>query len=54
MLVERAHLKYPAMNRMRTDDQQERGLLLDVLHAVESAPEVIGVGPHLLATGRKQ
>jgi SAM-dependent methyltransferase len=38
----------------RLDDPQERALVLDVLRAVESVPEVLGVGPHLLATARKQ
>jgi len=38
----------------RMDDPQERTLLLGVLHAVESVPDLVGLGPHLLATGRKQ
>ena len=38
----------------RWDDPQERALLLDVLRAVESVPELLGVGPHLLATARKR
>jgi len=38
----------------RMDDPQERALLLDVLRAVESVPELLGVGPHLLAIARKQ
>jgi hypothetical protein len=38
----------------RMNDPQERALLLDVLRAVESVPELLGVGPHLLATARKR
>lgn len=38
----------------RLDDPEELTLLLDVLRAVESVPELIGVGPHLLATARKR
>lgn len=37
----------------RMDDDAERGLLLDALRAVESVPELLGVGPHLLATARR-
>ena len=37
----------------RLDDPDERTLLLDTLRAVESVPDLIGVGPHLLATARK-
>jgi SAM-dependent methyltransferase len=38
--------------RMR--DERERNLVLDVLRAVESVPELLGLGPHLLATARKR
>ena len=38
----------------RMDDPRERALLLDVLRAVESVPDLVGLGPHLLATGRKE
>lgn len=34
----------------RMDDPAERALLLDTLRAVEDVPELIGLGPHLLAT----
>jgi SAM-dependent methyltransferase len=36
----------------RMDDAVQRQLVLDTLRAVESVPDVIGVGPHLLATAR--
>ncbi|HEY2811904.1 MAG TPA: class I SAM-dependent methyltransferase [Acidimicrobiales bacterium] len=36
----------------RLDDPVERTLVLDTLRAVESVPDLIGVGPHLLATAR--
>jgi hypothetical protein len=38
----------------RLDDPEEMALLLGVLRAVETVPDLVGVGPHLLATGRKQ
>jgi hypothetical protein len=38
----------------RLDDPNERTLLLDVLRELESVPELLGVGPHLLATARKR
>lgn len=38
----------------RMDDPRERALLLDVLGVVESVPDLVGLGPHLLATGRKE
>jgi hypothetical protein len=38
----------------RMDDTRERALLLDVLRAVEPVPDLVGLGPHLLATGRKE
>ena len=38
----------------RMDDPAERALVLDALRAVESVPELLGVGPHLLATARKE
>jgi SAM-dependent methyltransferase len=37
----------------RMDDPHERALLFDVLRAVESVPDLLGLGPHLLATARK-
>jgi SAM-dependent methyltransferase len=37
----------------RWADDTERTLLLDTLRALESVPELLGVGPHLLATGRR-
>jgi hypothetical protein len=37
----------------RWEDPQERALLLEVLRALEAVPELLGVGPHLLATTRK-
>lgn len=36
----------------RWDDPTERTLLLDTLRAVESVPDLLGLGPHLLATAR--
>lgn len=36
----------------RLADPAERSRLLDMLRAVESVPELLGVGPHLLATAR--
>jgi SAM-dependent methyltransferase len=37
----------------RMDDPDERALLLDTLRAIESVPDLIGLGPHLLATARR-
>lgn len=37
----------------RWADATDRTLLLDTLRALESVPELLGVGPHLLATGRR-
>lgn len=37
----------------RMDDRTERALLLGTLRAVESVPDLLGLGPHLLATARK-
>jgi len=37
----------------RLDDPDDRRLLLDTLRAVEAVPELLGVGPHLLATARR-
>lgn len=34
-------------------DESKRSLLLDCLRAVESEPSLLGLGPHLLAVGRK-
>lgn len=38
----------------RLDDPVQRELLLDTLRAVEAVPDLMGLGPHLLATARKQ
>jgi SAM-dependent methyltransferase len=38
----------------RMDDPHERALLLDTLRAVESVPDLLGVGPHFIATARKE
>ena len=37
----------------RMEDDGERALLMETLRAVESVPELLGIGPHLLATGRR-
>jgi SAM-dependent methyltransferase len=37
----------------RMDDPSERAVLLDALRAIESVPDLLGVGPHLLATARR-
>lgn len=37
----------------RMDDPAERTLVLDTLRAVESVPELLGIGPHLLATAQR-
>ncbi len=37
----------------RLDDPNERQLLLDTLRAHEPVTELLGLGPHLLATARK-
>lgn len=39
--------------QQRLDDAAERTLLLDTLRATESIPELLGVGPHLLAVARR-
>lgn len=36
----------------RMDDDDERRFLLETLAAIESVPELLGVGPHLLVTAR--
>ncbi len=36
----------------RLDDPVQRALVLDTLRSVESVPDLLGVGPHLLATAR--
>lgn len=36
----------------RMDDDDERALLMETLRAVESVPELLGLGPHLLCTAR--
>ncbi len=38
----------------RLDDPVDRDLLLGTLRALESVPELLGLGPHLLATGRRR
>lgn len=38
----------------RMDDPSERALILDVLRAVESVPDLLGLGPHLLAVARRE
>jgi SAM-dependent methyltransferase len=37
----------------RLDDPTERTLLLDTLRCLESVPDLLGIGPHLLATARE-
>lgn len=37
----------------RMDDPAERELLLGVLRSVEAVPDLVGLGPHLLAVARK-
>lgn len=37
----------------RMEDAGERALLMETLRAVESVPELLGIGPHLLATARR-
>ena len=37
----------------RMDDADERALVLGAIRAIESVPDLLGVGPHLLATARK-
>ena len=37
----------------RLDDPAEREVVLDALRALESVPELLGLGPHLLATARR-
>jgi SAM-dependent methyltransferase len=37
----------------RLDDPAERAVVLDSLRALESVPELVGIGTHLLATARK-
>ncbi|MCC5951015.1 MAG: class I SAM-dependent methyltransferase [Acidimicrobiia bacterium] len=37
----------------RLADADERALLLDTLRAVEAVPDLMGLGPHLLATARQ-
>ncbi len=34
----------------RMDDPAQRALVLDTLRALESVPDLIGIGTHLLAT----
>ncbi len=35
----------------RLDEPVARGVVLDTARAVERVPELLGIGPHLLATG---
>jgi hypothetical protein len=37
----------------RMDDPVQRAFLLDTLRRVESEPDLLGTGPHLLATARR-
>lgn len=37
----------------RLDDSAKRSILLDTLSAVEAVPELLGLGPHLLATAAR-
>jgi hypothetical protein len=37
----------------RLNDAVQRALILDTLRALESVPELLGVGPHLLATAHR-
>jgi hypothetical protein len=37
----------------RMDDPVERALVLDTIRAVESVPDLLGLGPHLLASARQ-
>jgi SAM-dependent methyltransferase len=36
----------------RLDDPNQRALVLETLRSVEAVPDLLGVGPHLLATAR--
>jgi len=36
----------------RLDDDEGRRVVLETCRALERVPELIGIGPHLLATGR--
>jgi SAM-dependent methyltransferase len=38
----------------RLDDPVARAVVLDAAGAVEAVPELLGIGPHLLATGLRQ
>jgi len=38
----------------RLDDDVDRAVVLDAARAVERVPELLGLGPHLLATGIRQ
>jgi hypothetical protein len=35
------------------DDPDQRQLVLDTLRRLDAVPELLGVGPHLLAVGRR-
>ncbi len=37
----------------RMDDAEERELLMTALRSVESVPDLVGIGPHLLAGARR-
>lgn len=36
----------------RLDDDEDRRVVLDTARALERVPELLGLGPHLLATAR--
>lgn len=38
----------------RLDDDEARRVVLETCRALERVPELLGIGPHLLATGRRQ
>jgi hypothetical protein len=37
----------------RMDDPADRAAVLDAARALERVPELLGIGPHLLATARR-
>jgi hypothetical protein len=49
MLRERIHLKSPAA--LDLIDEIDRTVALDVARAIERVSELVGFGPHLIATG---
>lgn len=38
----------------RLDDEQDRRVVLETCRTLERVPELLGIGPHLLATGRRE